>query len=102
MHGNTFLTCCSKFAISIIQFNEFQFAELYRDLEDFFYNDFVQVAYLAPLYGFDTGLDNIKLDEDLEIRSLRSEEKWLLQNFDMYSPSNLVEDNVLQNTQIHY
>ncbi len=67
-----------KFAIPTIQFNEFQFAELYCDLEEFFYNDFVQVVYLAPLYGFDTNVDNIKLEEDLEIRNLRSEEKWLL------------------------
>jgi hypothetical protein len=53
-------------------------------------------VYRAPLYGFDTPLDNISLDQELEIRKPIAQEKWLLHNLNIFDSYNLVEDNVLQ------
>ena len=72
-----------------------QFLKLYRDLEDFFYGNQLQITYFAPLYGFEMTLNNINIGQELTIRNVTTEEKRLLRNAILYD--DLMEDEQILN-----
>jgi hypothetical protein len=60
------------------KFNEDLFNKLYCDLEAFFYDDFVPVRDITPLFNFRTDIDTIQLGKGLTIRKITNDEKNIL------------------------
>lgn len=87
-------------------FDEDRFNELYFDLEDFFYNDSVEMLEIAPLYNFTiVGKDNdnisscFPLSEGLSIRKITDSERELVGRFSNVSstlPRNSIMDYVIE------